>query len=144
MPGATRNPYLDRMNEEILEADPLDLVVLLYRGLLARLREAQRCMAAGNLPGKAKAAGKAIEIVVELNSALDRQHGGVLAGRLGPIYAYLLGCLQEASFRQQAEPFAEAERVVAVLLEAWSTIQMNRMPPPPSQALPARPVLYCG
>jgi len=144
MPGSTRNPYLDRMNEEILEAGPLDLVVLLYRGLLASLREAQRCMAAGDLPGKARATGKAVEIVVELNAALDRQHGGALAGRLGPIYAYLLGRLQEASFRQQAEPLAEAEKVVAVLLEAWSAIQVNRMPPPLSQALPAQPVHFRG
>lgn len=116
------------MQQAILCADPLELVVMLYEGLGESIQSARQALSAGNIPGRAAATSKALEIVAELSAALDRDRGGEIASNLARLYAYISERLQEGNFSQQDRAFAEAGQVAATLLEAWRELRPARMP----------------
>lgn len=142
------DPYGDSMTGAVLSADPLELVVMLYNGLLASIRDARGALASGDRAARARAAGRGMEILLELSSSLDRERGGELAGQLARLYAFMLERLQDGNFRQQDAPFAEAEAVALPLLEAWRSIRTEGvevvMPLPGYSPAAAPSISLCG
>ena len=127
------NPYLQRLDEEIHSAGPVELVVILHRALAARICEARDALSAGDAPRRAAAVSQAIAIVGELAQSLRPEAGPALAGRLRSLYAFLVERLLEANANQSHAPLGDALRVASVLAEAWSAIsQANAMPQPVS------------
>lgn len=116
------NHYRSQVEQEVLCAEPLELVVMLYTGLRGFIRDARRQLAADDIAGRARSVSRALAIVGELAVVLDLQKGGELATGLQRLYAYLTTRLLEGNFRQIDAPFAEAESLAGELLEAWSAI----------------------
>jgi len=116
------NPYRTNREEEILSADPVELVVLLYSGLQSSVSEARRCLQTGEVTGRANAVSRAMEILGELATSLDVESGGEFAARLASLYDYMQDRLQQANFRQTEEPLIEIEPVIATLLEGWQAL----------------------
>jgi flagellar secretion chaperone FliS len=117
------NPYRNQMDQDILCAEPLELVVMLYKGLLGNIRDARQQLKAGDIAGRALSVSLAMAIVGELASTLDLDRGGELAAGLHQLYAYLATRLLDGNYRQVDGPLAEAEEVTATLLEAWTTMR---------------------
>ncbi|MBI5084539.1 MAG: flagellar export chaperone FliS [Acidobacteria bacterium] len=113
------NPYGDHLAEAVNSASPLELVALLYSKLSGSVAAARRCLAAGDIAGRARHVSRAMEILVELSIALDRKRGGEVAANLASIYAFALAALQEANAAQSDGPLEATERVLAPLAEAW-------------------------
>ncbi|MBI5283286.1 MAG: flagellar export chaperone FliS [Candidatus Solibacter usitatus] len=113
------NPYGDHLAEAVNSASPLELVVLLYSKLNGSVTAARRCLASGDIAGRARHVSRAMEILAELSSALDVGRGGDVAVNLASIYAFALVSLQEANSTQSDGPLEVTERVLAPLTEAW-------------------------
>jgi len=113
------NPYHNYLENEILTADPLKLVVLLYRGALGSIADARRYLASGEIGARSQSISIAVEIIAELIRTLDYEAGGDLSNSLARLYDYTLHRLAEGNGRQSDAPLAEAERIMASLLEAW-------------------------
>src|SRR5579884_3309931 len=105
-----QNFYRNYLESEILNADPLKLVCLLYRGALERVSEARQCLRRGDIPGRARAISRATAIVNELMLSVSREQGGPLAANLVELYDYVTRSLHDANFRQVDGPLAEAEQ----------------------------------
>ena len=88
------NPYLQA---EILSADPVKLVQLLYRGAIEAVGSARKHLAAGEIRPRSKSIVKAWEILLELIRSLDHSHGGDLSRNLSSLYAYMQKRLMEAN-----------------------------------------------
>ena len=116
------NPYRNQMDQEILCAEPLELVVLLYKGLRRFIQDARRELAANDIAGRALSVSKAMAIVGELASTLDLNRGGDVAAGLHQLYSFLADRLLDGNYRQVDTPLAEAEAVAHTLLEAWTSI----------------------
>ncbi len=116
------NPYRDQLDQKILCAEPLELVVLLYTGLQGSIREARRHLAAQDAAGRAQSVSKAMTIVGELATSLDPACGGELAVGLNRLYSFVAASLLDGNYRQVDAPFADAEAVTNTLLEAWSAL----------------------
>jgi flagellar secretion chaperone FliS len=101
---------------------PLELVVMLYDGLLRFIGEAQSAMTSRNLHGKREAMSRSLAILSELQSTLDMDHGGDLAGSLDALYTYINGRLLEGSLQNDPLPLDECARLLRPLREAWSEI----------------------
>jgi len=106
---------------EILSADPLQLVRLLYRGALDGIVRARGCLARRDIAGRNQAINKTIRIITELAVSLNHEHGGDISRRLVELYDYVQRLLIDANCRQADEPLAEAQKLVTTLQEAWES-----------------------
>ncbi len=111
--------YQNYLEEEVLAANPVQLVRLLYRGALDSITAARRHLRLGEIRARSGAIGKAMAIVTELARSLDPQMSGELGQNLAEIYGYVQRLLIEANVRQSDPPLAEAETLLTTLLEAW-------------------------
>ncbi len=113
------NAYQNYLENEVLTADPMKLVVLLYQGALDSMMAARLQTDSGNQAERAKLIGKALSIVWELNNSLDMRGGRELSAQLAQLYGYVRGRLNEARFNLSDLPLLEAEQLLGTLLEAW-------------------------
>lgn len=113
------NPYDTHLTEKIMSASPAELTAMLYAGAQGALEKARKCLRDGDIMGRSQAVSKAMEIVVELDSALDDSRGGEMARGLRQLYDYVLGELQRGHILQQDQPFANAGTVLSALQDGW-------------------------
>ena len=92
------------LESRVLSADPVELVVMLYQAAIGAVQEARRHLADGKIAERSKAISRACDIVLELQSALDKERGVEIAARLGALYAYMLRGLLEANLQQADAP----------------------------------------
>lgn len=95
--GMRRNACDNYFENEVLSADPLKRVVLLYHGALDSVTAARRHLAQGDVRARARSIGKAIEILAELSQSLDMMAGGELSVQLSRLYEYVMRLLMEAN-----------------------------------------------
>ena len=132
---------LTYVENEILQADPIRLVQLLYQGAIGAVEKARVYLREHDIRARSSQIAKAAAIVNELTLSIDREKGGEVAANLVELYDYVQHRLQEANFRQIDEPLAEVERLLSTLLEAWAQCAPPPMaraatttPPPPAYA----------
>jgi flagellar protein FliS len=120
--GSMASTVPDRYLEaEVMSADPLKLVWLLYRGAIEAVRSARRHLAHGAIRERSRQIAKAWEILLELAVSLNREQGGEISQRLAGLYSYMQGRLIEANTRQIDAPLEEVETLLVSLSEAWQT-----------------------
>lgn len=112
----TLSAYLE---QEIMAADPLQLVCMLYQAAIMEVREARRYLALGNISARSAAISKATEIIGELMSVLDPKADLELTARLTALYGYLLNRLLDANMKKADAPLAEVLGLLTTLSEGW-------------------------
>lgn len=110
------------LESEILQADPLRLVQLLYRGAIEAVGKARIHVQRGEIKARSAQIIKAMEILAELASSVDLERGGDLARNLVRLYDYMTAQLQTANSQQAEAPLAEVEKLLNTLLEGWEQI----------------------
>ncbi|HEU5022424.1 MAG TPA: flagellar export chaperone FliS, partial [Bryobacteraceae bacterium] len=110
------------LETRILSADPVELVSILYEHATTSVQDARQSLAAGDVPGRARAVTKAIAIVGELEGSLDREQGGDIAANLGRLYPYMRDRLTHANITQTDGPLAEVEALLQTLGDGWKEI----------------------
>lgn len=111
--------------QSVLTASPGQLVLMLYDGALKFIGLA---LEGFNMPDSAPRRieiintnlQKAQNIVIELQSTLNRDAGGELAVTLDRLYDYYTRRLFEANITKKVEPLVEVERLIKVLRDAWA------------------------
>ncbi len=126
MASAATDAYLE---SEILSADPVTLVRLLYANAIAAVRHARRHLAAGDIRERSRTISRAIEIVAELTASLNTAGGGEIAQRLAALYDYIGRRLIEANCRQTDAPLAESLSLLLTLADAWEKTAPAPAPP---------------
>lgn len=117
------NPYLQSLDQEILTADPIHLVLMLMRGARQSTEEARQAVLRGQIRERAEAVSRAVERIAELCRNLDFVRGGEIAGRLAQLYDYMIYRLNEANLQQSEAPLAEVSELLMLLVEAWSQLE---------------------
>jgi flagellar protein FliS len=115
-----RHSVYDSYQEaEILSANPLHLVCLLYRGAIGAIVAARESLAARDIAGRSRAVNKALRILSELIFTLDHEKGTAVSKPLVELYVYIQRLLIDANCRQVDPPLAEALKLMTTLQEAW-------------------------
>ncbi len=117
---ANYNNYLET---EVLNADPLQLVAILYRAAIASVGAARIHLQAGAIRERSLSIVKAEKIIHELMFSLDHEQGGKISRSLASLYSYMQERLIEANSKQAAPPLMEVEQLLSTLLEAWIAIR---------------------
>jgi flagellar protein FliS len=111
--------YDQYQEAEILNADPLKLVRLMYRAAIDSIAAARRHVQAGQIPERSRRILRAAAIINELTQSLDRGRGGEIATNLAELYDYVGRKLVQANIQQLEAPLIESEELLRTLLEAW-------------------------
>ncbi len=144
--NTTLNNYLEA---EVLNADPVKLISLLYRGAGEAVGAARRHLADGDIPARSAKIMKAWEILAELLTSLavpaqetpaspekespaqtaefaaaDPQ-AQELVMQLHDLYGYMQQRLLDANAQQSDEPLAEVASLLTTLAEAWNGLAAN-------------------
>lgn len=114
--------------DEILNADPVKLVQMLYGGALEATGAARQHLASGSIRERSRQITKAWQILYELACSLDRQQGGEIGQSLAGLYAYMQGRLLEANVQQSDAPLAEVESLLTTLGDAWHGVKPASAP----------------
>jgi flagellar secretion chaperone FliS len=129
----TVNKYLEA---EILSADPVKLVNLLYRGALEAVAAARAHLAAGAIRPRSKEITKAWEILHELSRSLDHTQGGDLSRNLASLYAYMQTRLMEANSLQSDDQLQEVQSLLTTVSDGWRHVMPLSTPTPEADTEP--------
>jgi flagellar secretion chaperone FliS len=110
------------LEQEILSANNIQLIHILYQSAIGELRDARRNMAARQIAAKCANFSQASALIGELLSALDLDAGGEIAARLKSLYEYMLARLLEANLRNLDEPVAQVISLLSTLDEGWKEL----------------------
>ncbi len=130
MATSAHDAYLEA---RVLTADPVELVRILYRVAIERVRETRGHLERSDVAARARSISVASQAIAELSASLDHQAGGEMSRRLAGLYDYMQGRLVDANYHQRAEPLNEVLGLLSTLSEAWQQIKPER----PAQAAPA-------
>ena len=119
-----RKAYRDtHATTSVSGASPHKLIALLFDACQESLATAKGAMMRGEVREKANAIKKAIDIVVQLQAALDFEKGGVIATRLDDLYTFCTNRLAMANALNDVGMIDEVYKVVAELKLGWSHIE---------------------
>jgi flagellar protein FliS len=114
------------LEQEILSANGVQLIHILYQAVITELREARRNMASRKIPEKCANFSQACSLIGELLGSLDLNAGGEIAVRLKALYEYMLTRLLEANMRNLDEPVAQVIALLSTLDEGWKELANHR------------------
>ena len=104
------------------EANPHQLVALLYEELGRALRGVVAAIASGNRAVKSEKATRAVSILFALEAGLDFERGGSLSKTLAGLYRGALAKLIDASLGDDPAPFIEVATSMAQIADAWASV----------------------
>jgi flagellar secretion chaperone FliS len=106
---------------KVTTANPGQILVMLYDGLMRFLREAQSAFVAKERARAGERVSRSLAILELLAGTLDAKHAPELCQRLEGVYIFCMRHLVRANLEQNAEMVGEVVRVLSPLRDAWST-----------------------
>lgn len=105
-----------------LVADKVELIQMLFDGLVDSLASAMGHIQHGAIEPKCQALTRASRIVVGLKSALDHSQGGDLSRNLDELYDYALRKIMQANLQNDLETIREVHGLMNEIRQAWKQV----------------------
>lgn len=122
--GATQYQQVNGTSE-VLDADPHRLIQLLMEAALTRMAQAKGAINRGDMEEKARLLGRVNEIIQTMQSSLDHNNGGDIAGNLDRLYDYMLRRLIEATRHNDATMIEEVMGLLLEVKAGWDGIRQE-------------------
>lgn len=122
-----QNPYARYRQIETETADGLDLVIMLYRGAIRMLGQAEESISGGAVSEAHNWLLRVQDIINELSLTLNLD-AGEIAVNLRRLYDYMLEQLVDANVSKSVEPVQEVRTLLSELLDAWLDTRDNVQP----------------
>lgn len=103
-------------------ATPHKMVQMLLAGILERLAKAKTAIEQGNIPLRGELIGRSIDIISELQAALDHEAGGEIANNLDNLYDFCVQELLQANANAEQLHIDNAAKIIREIKEAWDGI----------------------
>ena len=103
-------------------ADSVQLIQMLFDGLIASLSDAEGHFERNDIKGKNESIGKANKIIIGLQSALDFEKGKELSQNLSELYDYCIRRLLKANIRNDVEGIVEVKGLMKEISDAWNLV----------------------
>jgi len=111
--------------EVTTNSDPKKLILMLYDGCLRFLTIAEKAMEKKEIEKKAVHIGKALEIISELNTCLDRRLDDEIVPFLEAMYTHMMHKLLEANLTNDPKIVQHVYRLVENLRKNWLETAMS-------------------
>jgi flagellar secretion chaperone FliS len=106
--------------ETVLNADPIDLIRLLYQRAISSVEDAREHLRRKQIAQRSAAIMRAYAALAELLSALRPEAAPEIAVRLRNLYAYMQQRLLDANMQQAEKPLVEVLSLLTTLEEGWA------------------------
>lgn len=126
-------------NVQVLTADGVRLIIMLYDGVVRFNKGAQMAIEAGDIQGRNLFINKSMAIISELMNSLNMERGGEVARKLESLYDFCINELNTANMKNDAKPLDSVNRVMGELRQGWEAIATDRVR---TQAEPQKSVSY--
>ena len=103
-------------------ADSIQLIQMLFDGLMTSLADAEGHFARNDIKGKSDSIGRATKIIIGLQSALDFEKGQELATNLSELYDYCVRRLLKANIRNAVSGIHEVKGLMSEIKGAWALV----------------------
>ena len=110
----------------VVDADKLQLVLLMMQGVLDSIATAKGHLERGEVSVKGEQIGRAIQLLEGLRTALDKDSGGEIAANLERLYEYSARRLLAANMSDSREILDEIAGLLGEIKSAWE--QISRQP----------------
>jgi len=120
------NPYKEQLEQQVLSADPVELVTMMLEHLIQAIADARRHLLSGDRAARARSISKGFGLLGELAQSLDEQQGGQVAQNLRRIYGFVASRLAYAQSHQIEQPLIEATQALQPLHDAWKALCCTR------------------
>ncbi len=120
-----KNPQMQYLKTRVLTATPGELLVMLYDGLLQRLRQSKLSIEENRIEKAGELLGSAHDILGELMTSLDAKHSPELAENLLNLYMYCKELLITALAELDTKHIDEAHDLLVPLREAWAEAEKS-------------------
>lgn len=111
-----------KVSTGVATADSVQLIQMLFDGLMESLKSAEGQIRRGAIEEKSKSLGRASKIVLGLQGALDFNAGGEIARNLDELYGYVTRRLLHVNLHNDLEALAEVTSLISEIQDAWGTI----------------------
>ena len=111
-----------KVSTGVATADSVQLIQMLFDGLMESLKSAEGQIRRGAIEEKSKSLGRASKIVLGLQGALDFNAGGEIARNLDELYGYVTRRLLHVNLHNDLDALAEVTSLISEIQEAWGTI----------------------
>ena len=107
----------------VSQADPHQLVLLLFDGAVAAVLQARHALATGDVPTRLTTISKAMRIIDEgLKASLESRGDAALEENLRSLYEHMVNRLFMANVQSSDEPLAEVLKLLGDLRSTWAEI----------------------
>jgi flagellar protein FliS len=107
---------------QVQTQSPVELVVLLYDGVIRFLDVASDGTKRKDWRAKREGMRRAMAMLAELQNTLNLNDGGEVAQSLDRLYTYINSRLLEANVKKDAGPIDEAIRLLKPVRDAWAQL----------------------
>lgn len=124
----------------VTQADPSQIIVLLYEGAIYRIGQAVQEMEKQNTLASGIALYRGLAIIGELRKSLNLEEGGEIARNLDRLYLHMHEELVKGHLAKQAQPLERVRTLLTDLNSSWRQVAVQvktlidagtGVPPPP-------------
>ena len=101
------------------EATPHKLIEMLFKGAKDALAQAIGAIERNDFEAKSKKISKATEIILNLQTYLDKDKGGEVADNLNELYTYMAKTLIDANRLNDASKVREVAGLLETVSDGW-------------------------
>ena len=106
----------------IHEATPHKLIEMLFKGAKDALSQAVGAIERQDFEAKSKKISKATEIILNLQTYLDKEKGGEVADNLNELYTYMATTLIDANRLNDASKVREVAGLLETVSDGWRSM----------------------
>jgi flagellar protein FliS len=104
------------------EATPHKLIEMLFKGAKDALAQAVGAIEREDFEAKGKKISKATEIILNLQTYLDKEKGGEVAENLNELYTYMAKMLIDANRTNDLEKLREISGLLDTVADGWASM----------------------
>ena len=118
--NAMMNSYQQYKKHNVMMANPMELVIMLYNGIIKRLRQAEIAIDEKDIEAANEHLQNAQDIVIELMMGLDLSYG--IAQNLLNIYEFVHHQITSINVSKQADDIEPLVSILTSLRDAWEQV----------------------
>lgn len=111
---------------QVMTADRIRLIIMLYDGVVRFNKCAQRAIKEGDVEGRNTYLNRSQAIINELQNSLNMEEGGEIANNLSRLYDFSIGKLTEANFKNDFSAVEAVTKVINELKSGWEGIASEK------------------
>ncbi|MBI5468104.1 MAG: flagellar export chaperone FliS [Deltaproteobacteria bacterium] len=113
---------------QVMTADRVRLIIMLYDGVLKFNKCAQRAIKEGDIESRSTYINRSLAIIGELKNSLNMEEGGEIALNLSRLYDFSIEKLAEANLKNDASAVDAVTLVINELKSGWEGIAAAQKP----------------